>query len=103
RTSLAQTTEDDDEATRALEANEAVVDRFARRDPDHLIWHREDIRLKFYRNARRMKKLPFLDPPGQEELRRTEVRLLEELSAATGRVSEQDPENYLLLADAANF
>jgi serine/threonine protein kinase len=103
RTSLAYLTPDRDEASRALEANQAVVERFARRDPDHLTWHREDLRLQFYRNEQQMKTILFLDLPEQAELRRVNQRLLEELRAATARVSEQDPENYLWLADVANF
>jgi tRNA A-37 threonylcarbamoyl transferase component Bud32 len=105
RTSMAQEAKDADadEATALLDANAAVVDRFARRDPDHLIWHREETRLQFYRNAQKMKSVLFLDPPVQDELRSAQHRLLEELTANADRVGDQDPENYLWLADAANY
>jgi hypothetical protein len=102
-TSLAQSTPDRTEAAASHAAGQKLVDRFAARDPDHLIWRREALRLRLHRMENRVLTADREDDPNLRELRRELMTLYESSLATIEEIVRQDPENYFWTADVAHM
>ena len=91
------------EAAGCLEANQTVVDRFAGRDPDHLLWRREGLRLRYNRMEQKLKAAQRDAAPDVLEVRKEQLKTLEASLATVAEITRHDPENYFWAADVANF
>jgi tetratricopeptide (TPR) repeat protein len=91
-----------EEMQESLGKAETVLERFARRDPGHLIWQREALRFRFLKQR--------LETRGRRvgtEARRADFRnqivMLNELLTMLAKSVADDPEYFLGLADVANI
>ena len=94
---------DEAEAASCVEVAEKITERFVRRDPDHIVWQREDVRIAYERIAHKLQNANRLDPAVRTELRRAEQKMLEDILIIIVRRNAQDPENHIWLLDLANM
>ncbi len=100
---LSQTVSEKEEKKRYLDAARTIADRFARVDPEHIIWQREAYREEHVRKELEVADWTFLTREERAKLYRAQLDLSEAIIAATVARNRVDPENYLWLADTANM
>ena len=94
---------DEAEAASCIEVAEKITERFVRRDPDHIVWQREEVRVAYERIAHKLLNANRLDPAVRTELRRAEQKMLGDILVVIERRNTQDPENQIWLLDLANM
>jgi hypothetical protein len=99
--SLSSLALDRKEIAEYLDTAESIVNRFAQRDPGHMVWERESLRMAYFRQQK--KPRPAESTP---ESRRKEAEAQQQFLAkfldSIRRRDREAPENYIWKADYAN-
>ena len=90
---LAENTTEAAEAIACVEAGEKLVERFLRRDPEHSLWQREDLRFRYLRIRSKLKDRNLPDTE-RAELRIADRKMHEEILGLIRQRHAEDPENY---------
>jgi serine/threonine protein kinase len=99
---LSNAAETRDRRRECVEKAQAIIDRFAARDPEHYVWQRAKLRHQWLQKNLDSKR-NLSDPEAREKDRRSEIALNEELLKILETAWKLDPENYLTRTDLVNL